>query len=100
MGTFNITSSVLNRNYNYVNTDVIVEGNYSIDESESTVKSVSGTVYHQTEGERGEYIGNFNGFVRNEELKYSISELGRKDSTLVWNAIEEIESHIMPQDNN
>ena len=48
-------------------------------------------------GEQGEYIGNFNGYQREDGIKYSLSEMTRKDNNLVWNAIDGIEPHVLPQ---
>jgi hypothetical protein len=46
-------------------------------------------------GGQGEYIGNFNGYMRDGEVKYSISEMSRKDANKVWDAIDEIEQNIL-----
>ena len=33
--------------------------------------------------------------MRNGEIKYSVSEMSRKDSNLVWTAIGEIEPYVL-----
>ena len=96
MSTFNVTSSSLNNQYEYANTNVTVNGNYVKDATTDTLQSVSGSVYNlpAQQGQQGEYIGNFNGYMRDGEVKYSISEMSRRTSSKVWDAIDEIEANI------
>lgn len=100
MGEFNVTSSALNNSYQYKDNVVIVVGSYNIDNTTSTLQNVNGTVYNQNQdGEQGEYIGNFNGYMRDGAIKYSMSEMSRQDSMKVWNAIDGIEPNITNQNN-
>jgi len=100
MGTFAVINSTLNSSYNYTDESVVVNGNFSKDATNDTLQSISGSVYHKTEsGEQGEYIGNFNGYQREDGLKYSLSEMSRKDANKVWDAIDGIEPHVLPQTN-
>lgn len=96
MSTFNVTSSSLNNQYEYANTNVTVQGNYTKDATTDTLQSVSGSVYNlpAQHGQQGEYIGNFNGYMRDGEVKYSISEMSRRNASKVWDAIDEIEANI------
>jgi len=95
MGTFNVTSSVLNSQYDYKNSSLVVNGSYAKDATTNTLQSVSGTCYRITpDGAQGDYVGNFNGYVRDGEIRYSLSEMSRKESNLVWDAIDEIETNI------
>ena len=95
MGTFTITSSTLNNGYDFKNASVTVQGSYTKDATTDTLQNVSGQVYQLAVGGSGEYIGNFNGYMRNGEIKYSVSEMSRKDSNLVWTAIGEIEPYVL-----
>ena len=97
MSTFNITSSSMNNSYTYEDEYVTVQGNYTKDATNDTLQSVSGSVYNvpAQQGQQGEYIGNFNGYMRDGEVKYSISEMSRKDANKVWDAIDEIEQNII-----
>ena len=95
MGTFNVTSSNLNNQYRYSNDTLIVIGNYNQDMTTTTMQNVNGSAYRKNaQGEQGDYIGNFNGMMRNGQILYSLSEMSRNDSELVWDAIEDIESYI------
>jgi len=95
MGTFNVTSSQLNNQYEYTDSEVKVTGNYTLDASTNALQSVNGSVYALEQGgQQGAYIGNFNGYVRDGEVKYSISEMSRRDANKVWDAIDEIEAEI------
>lgn len=99
MGTFTVTSSNLNCGYEYKNESVEVSGSYSKDATTDTMTNVSGAAYVTTPDGRGEYIGNFNGYMRDGEVRYSLSEMSRKNSNLVWNAIDEIELNIIGTNN-
>lgn len=96
MSTFNVTSSSLNNQYEYANTNVTVNGNYVKDATTDTLQIVGGSVYNlpAQQGQQGEYIGNFNGYMRDGEVKYSISEMSRRNASKVWDAIDEIEANI------
>ena len=93
MSTFNITSSKLNKTFELENENIHVNGSYVTDEQTGELQSINGNCYRTQEG--GDYIGNFNGAMRNGELRYSLSEMSRRDSMMVWDAIDEIEQHIM-----
>lgn len=95
MESFNITSSTLNSNYEFKNDYVVVNGNFAKDAKTDVLSNISGTAYRKNaQGEQGEYIGNFNGYMRDGEIKYSLSEMSRADSNLVWDAIDSIETYI------
>lgn len=96
MENFEIKSSTVNSNYEFTNDYVIVEGSYSSDATTKALQNVNGTVYYKTsDGERGEYVGNFNGNMRNGEILYTLSEMSRSISTMVWDAIDSIEQYIL-----
>ena len=96
MGTFNVISSTLNSQYEYKDANLFVNGNYSKDATTNTLQNVSGSCYRITpDGGQGDYVGNFNGYMRDDEIRYSLSEMSRKDSNKVWDAIDEIEANIL-----
>ena len=67
-----------------------------MDATTSTLQNVSGSAYRLAQGgQRGEYVGNFNGYMRDGEIRYTMSEMSRRDSNKVWDAIDEIEANIM-----
>ena len=99
MGKFVITSSKVNKTYEFTNEDLQVNGSYVADDITGELQSIQGTCFRNNPGGgTSDYIGNFNGAMRNGEIKYSLSEMSRKDSMLVWNAIDEIEQNILPQE--
>lgn len=95
MSTFNVTSSTLNSSYEYKNGVVVVNGSYSKDATNDTLQSIGGSVYNDNNGQQGDYIGNFNGYMRDGEIRYSLSEMSRKDSNKTWDAIDEIEVYVL-----
>lgn len=96
MESFNITSSTLNSNYEFKNDYVVVDGNFVKDAKADSLTNVSGSAYRKdSQGEQGDFIGNFNGTMRDGEIKYSLSEMSRADSNLVWDAIDSIEVNII-----
>lgn len=96
MSTFNVTSSSLNNQYEYADENVTVQGSYTKDATNDTLQNVSGSVYKvpAQQGQQGEYIGNFNGYMRDGEVRYSISEMSRRNANMTWDAIDEIEANI------
>ena len=100
MGKFTITSSKKDRTYILEDENINVNGTYQADEETGEVQNVTGACYRPNpQPGSTDYIGNFNGVLRNGELRYSLSEMSRKDSLLVWDAIDEIEQNILPQNN-
>lgn len=96
MGSFNLKASSLNSSYEYKNNVLVVTGSIAKDALTNTLQSLSGACHRKnSEGEAGDYVGNFNSHIRNGEIKYSLSEMSRQDSNLVWDAIEEIEPYVL-----
>ena len=93
MSTFTITSSKVNKTYTLENENINITGSFVTDEQSGEVQTIQGSVYRGGQG--GAYIGNFNGQMRDGEMRYSLSEMSRRDSMMVWDAIDEIEQHIM-----
>ena len=99
MEKYDVLSSSLNENYKYVNDDLIVMGNTQKDGQSGDLVSISGNAYEKTpNGEQGTYIGVFNGYMREDGVHYSLSEMSRAQSNMVWDAIEGIEAHVLPVD--
>lgn len=98
MGTFVIKSQTLNAQYEYKDESLVVMGNFNKDASNESLQSINGSCYRNNNGEQGDYVGNFNGYPRDGEIRYDLSEMTRQNSNLVWNAIDEIELEIIPQD--
>ena len=97
---YQVTSKTENTSYKCKQSGVIVQGQFTKDEQTGVIQYVNGSCYRPNEqGEIGENFGNFNGYLRDGELKFSLSEMNRKDSNLTWGCIEEIEGVIMPVDN-
>ena len=95
MSTFNITSSTLNNNFTYENDNLSINGSFMQDAKTSDLQTISGTAYKpQSEGQQGLYVGNFNGRMVNDEMKYTLSDMTKQDTLLVLNAIDEIEKYI------
>ena len=97
MSKFEITSSSLNNQYNFEDDNVKVQGGYAQNAQDSSLQSVNGSVYRNNEGQQGEFIGNFNGTVRDGVIRYTLSEMSRRDANLAWDAIDAIEAEITSQ---
>ena len=99
MEKFEVKSQSLTTQYEYTNDDVVVNGTYSSDKSETEVQGINGQVYRKPEGEgRGEYVGNFTGTMGTDGMEYSLSKMTRRNTNLVWDAIDGIEANILPQE--
>lgn len=97
MKKFEITSSSLNNQYNFEDDNTKVQGGYAQNAQDNSLQSVNGSVYRNNEGQQGEFIGNFNGTVRDGVIRYTLSEMSRRDANLAWDAIDAIEAEITSQ---
>ena len=97
MGTMKITSQTLNTNFVYENDSLSVNGNYQQDKISGELVSISGTCYKPSAEGQGEYVGNFNGRIRDGQMKYTLSDMSRQDTVVVLDAIDEIEQYINSQ---
>ena len=96
MGTFNVKSSTLNSQYDYNDENLVVNGSFAKDATSDQLQNISGSCYRKNaQGEQGDYVGNFNGNMRDGRLRYSLSEMTREDSMAVWDAIAEIENYVV-----
>ena len=93
MSTINITSSKVDKTYTLENENISIQGSAVTDQASGELKNLQGNCYRAGQG--GAYIGNFNGVMRDQEMHYSLSEMTRRDSSMVWDAIDEIESYIL-----
>lgn len=98
MGTITINSSTLNTSFNYKNDQLIINGTFQKDAKSGELQNINGSCYLNNGDTQGDYIGNFNGYPRNGEIRYDLTEMTRQDSNLVWNAIDAIEAEILPVD--
>ncbi len=97
MSDFRIKESVLNVQFGYENEQMFIDGQYSVNQTEGTLLQVSGQCYiKEQDGKRGNNIGNFNGYQRNGQMKYTTSEMLPEYGTAVYNAIADLESKITP----
>ena len=100
-GTFNITKQTNNVQYTYSNNEVIVQGNYVKDGQTDALQNINGTCYRKNQDDtQGEFFGNFTGVVRSaNDIRYSMSEMSRRDASKVWDAIDEIEEAVLGENN-
>ena len=94
MSKFTITSSTLNDSFVFENENFVINGNYQNDAQTNKLLSINGTVYQKTAQGAGQYVGNFNGRVVDDVIKYNLSDMTRQTTILVLNAIDEIEQYI------
>ena len=90
-----MTKRVEDTQYEYRTNEIIVTASSRKDIVSETVREINGQVYNLTDGQRGDHIGNFNGYMRGEEMRYSVSEMSRQNSAKVWDAIDEIEPEVL-----
>ena len=95
MKSFEITSQTKNVNFTYKNDEIVVIGNYQLNATTDTLVNISGSVYTKnTDGNQGDYIGNFNGNMRDGVMMYSFSEMSISNLKKVDDAIIDIEAEI------
>lgn len=103
MGNFVVKNQTSNVQFEYSNNTMIVQGNYVKNATTGQLQTYTGQCYRKNQqGQQGEYFGNFSGFLRDgsQEIKYSMSEMSRRDSNAVWDAIDEIEPYVLGTDSN
>jgi hypothetical protein len=103
MGNFVVKNQMSNVQFEFTNSTMIVHGMYVKDATTNKFQSYTGQCYRKNaQGQQGEYFGNYNGYLRDgsSEVKYSMSEMSRRDSNLVWDAIDEIEPYVLGTDSN
>ena len=101
MGKFNVINSELNNQFKFVNENLVIEGSFVKDAKTGVLRSISFAAYTAGEDETlGEYIGNVSGHPKDDEVHYSLTDMTRSKSRLVWDAIDEIEANILPASEN
>jgi len=99
MESFEVKSQNLTSNYEFKNDSVYVSGSFDSNKAETEVQTIRGDVYFaptQPGQQRGDYIGNFNGTMGNDGMEYSVSKMNRTKKNMTWAAIDAIEPHIIP----
>lgn len=95
MSELRIKEKVLNVQYGYSNESLLVDGSYMENLEDGTLVQINGQCYAKKEdGSRGSSVGNFSGNRRDEVMKYSTSETTPEYGTMIWEAIQDIVSHI------
>lgn len=97
MSEFVIKSSVLNSQYEFKDTNIIVSGNFQKDAQTEALTSISGECYRNVDGNQGDNFGYFNGYPSDGEVLYDLSQMKRADNNIVWDAIEAIEAEVLPE---
>lgn len=68
---------------------------YERPSGDGTLVQINGQCYAKKEdGSRGSNVGNFSGYRRGEVMKYTTSETTPEYGTMIWEAIQDIVSHI------
>jgi hypothetical protein len=94
-GTIEIKSQTSNVQYEYKTSTFMIQGAVSKDALSDQLQSINGSCYRLNEqGGTSEFFGNFNGYMSGDSgMRYSVSEMSRRDALAVWDAIDEIEAH-------
>jgi len=96
-GNFEVKKVTENTSYEYKNSEIIVLGTYSKNGTTKKLESIHGDCYRKGQDDsQGEFFGSFNGIVRsNDEVRYSMSEMSRRDANKIWDAIDEVEPEVL-----
>ena len=101
MGQFEIESSTLNTQYSYRTDGIVVDGSFVKNASTGAIQTIGGNVWRTNEeGGQEDHVGNFSGWLKNGEMRYSLSEMTHQDSDMVWDAITQIEQNILGGNSN
>lgn len=91
MSTFSIKQSNVHQQYEYTDENVAVTGQIVKDGQSGEVKSITGNMTKQ-----GSYLCNFSGSLREDSMRYSVSDVAQQDANDVWAAIAAIEREATP----
>lgn len=92
---FEIVNQNINTQFEFTTDAVIVQGNFIKSEKNAVLKSVQGNCFSKNEdGTIGVGIGNFNGYVRGGQMKYTLSEMSCENAVLVLQTIALLEPYI------
>ena len=84
-----------NTQYEYKTQEIVVYATLRKDVVSNEVREFSGQVYVLSGDVQGDFIGSFNGYMRDGVMKYSLSEMSRQQSNKVWDAIDDMEPEII-----
>lgn len=95
MEKFSVINQNINTQYEFTTDAVIVQGNFIRGDKDAVLKSIQGNCFAKNEdGTIGVGIGNFNGYVRGGQLKYTLSEMSCENAVLILQTIALLEPYI------
>ena len=94
-GTLRVVAATENTQYEYKTQEILVYATLRKDVVSNEVREFSGQVYVLSGDVQGDFIGSFNGYMRDGVMKYSLSEMSRQQSNKVWDAIDDMEPEII-----
>ena len=94
-GTLRVVAATENTQYEYKTQEIVVYATLRKDVVSNEVREFSGQVYVLSGDVQGDFIGSFNGYMRDGVMKYSLSEMSRQQSNKVWDAIDDMEPEII-----
>lgn len=98
MSEFVIKNATNNAQFEYTSDTIKVNGSFVKDAASGKLKSINGNCFHPSDEGEGEGFGSFYGYPNGDEMVYDLSQMRRADSELVWDAIEDIETELLPKD--
>lgn len=94
-GTLRVVAATENTQYEYKTQEIVVYATLRKDVVSNEVREFSGQVHVLSGGVQGDFIGSFNGYMRDGVMKYSLSEMSRQQSNKVWDAIDDMEPEVI-----
>lgn len=94
-GTLRVVAATENTQYEYKTQEILVYATLRKDVVSNEVREFSGQVHVLSGGMQGDFIGSFNGYMRDGVMKYSLSEMSRQQSNKVWDAIDDMEPEVI-----
>ena len=94
-GTLRVVAATENTKYEYKTQEIVVYATLRKDVVSNEVREFSGQVHVLSGDVQGDFIGSFNGYMRDGVMKYSLSEMSRQQSNKVWDAIDDMEPEII-----
>lgn len=98
--TLTKTNSTLNESYKVTSDEFVGIANLIKNLQTDVVTNLNGQLYVKKEdGTQGDYVGNFNGMVKDGKMVYTTSQMTCEGFNKVMNLVAELENLLLKTDN-
>lgn len=92
-----VNKATTTKNYTFVGEELNVQGEVVFDEQTKTVNVLNGSFYEKADAETGlagNYIGSFDGYYVEGNIKFTIHDMTAENAARVTNLIVEVNTYV------